>query len=427
MICGSQDSAAAEPQAIITLPAVHVQANDCAQPADYFRLGYRRWLDGLRGVAILLVLAAHVFHMRGGPLGVDIFFVLSGFLITCLLVEEWQKRGAISLKHFYLRRGLRLLPAFFLLLTIAGVEALLLHNGSERMARLRAIAVSACYISNWSLVPPSQLFMLGHTWSLSLEEQFYLLWPVCLFTMLRAGLSKRTILFIVGGAIVLCCGHRLMLLASRPAPGPEQLEYMIRMYVGSDTRADSLLVGCAAALLVSWRMLPRSRRFVFWTGLISLISALFLGYLAWRHNQLEPRYHRGLFTVVAVMVAIIIIRMLSGPSRLGSWFLESVPLVGIGRISYGVYLFHSPMLTWLWPRNAASAGALDAVLILGATLVVALLSYYCVERPCLRLKSRFQTGTREPRAQMRRATALWRGWRRRSDAHAYRGNPVVAR
>jgi peptidoglycan/LPS O-acetylase OafA/YrhL len=368
-------------------------------PASPFRLGYRRWLDGLRGVAILLVLAAHIGHLRGGPLGVDIFFVLSGFLITCLLVEEWETRRTISLKHFYWRRAIRLLPAFFLLLAIAGLDALFLHSGPERLARFRAIAISACYLANWSILHPAQLFMLGHTWSLSLEEQFYLIWPVCLFIMLRSGLSRRTILLIVCAAIGLCCGHRLALLASRPAAGPEQLEYMIRMYVGFDTRADSLLVGCAAGLLVSWHMLPRSRRFIFWTGWIAAFSALFLCYLAWRHNQLEPRYHRGLFTVVAVMVAVIIVRLLSAPSRIGSLLLESAPLVGAGRISYSLYLFHSPVIVWLWPQGSMSLGLVDALAIVAATFGIALLSYYGVERPCLRLKTRWQARSRQAESE----------------------------
>src|SRR5262249_43245548 len=91
---------------------------------------------------------------------------------------------------------------------------------------------------------------------------------------------------------------------------------------------------------------------------------------------------------VAIMIAVIILRMLSAPSRIGSLLLESAPLVAIGRISYSLYLFHVPFMIWLWPRNSQSVDALNAVLILGATFAVALLSYYCVERPCLRLKSR---------------------------------------
>src|SRR5439155_18097163 len=120
-------------------------------------------LDGLRGVAILLVLAFHFGLMAGGSIGVDSFFVLSGFLITSLLVEEWQQRGSISLKHFYLRRALRLLPAFGALLLICLLSSLLLPSADAERRR-REVLVAACYVANWPTLHGTPMPILGHTW-----------------------------------------------------------------------------------------------------------------------------------------------------------------------------------------------------------------------------------------------------------------------
>src|SRR5882757_8236262 len=122
-----------------------IQATD--EPS--FHLGYRRWLDGLRGVAILLVLAFHLQLLPGGSLGVDVFFVLSGFLITTLLAEEWQRRGAISLKAFYARRALRLMPAFLTLLLIICLSSFWMQSAEEAQARRSEVIVAGCYIANW--------------------------------------------------------------------------------------------------------------------------------------------------------------------------------------------------------------------------------------------------------------------------------------
>src|SRR6266700_848849 len=170
---------------------------DCANALDprdmvgrtnHFHLGYRRWLDGLRGLAILMVLAFHLGFVPGGFLGVDVFFVLSGFLITTLLAEEWQARGSISLKHFYLRRALRLLPALAVLLTVCALAKLLTRPWSETVAFGKEIVGVAGYLANWPSLHGVPMRTLGYTWSLSVEEQFYLLWPILFLGMLRLGL-----------------------------------------------------------------------------------------------------------------------------------------------------------------------------------------------------------------------------------------------
>jgi peptidoglycan/LPS O-acetylase OafA/YrhL len=360
------------------------------EAATPFHLGYRRWLDGLRGVAILSVLAFHLHLLPGGSLGVDVFFVLSGFLITALLAEEWQRRGSISLKAFYLRRSLRLLPAFLTLLLILGFSSLWMQSADEARARRAEVIVSGCYVANWPMLHRTGMPTLGHTWSLSVEEQFYLLWPMLLYGMLRVGLSRRQVLLVVCTGIVASAVHRMALYDLHRVFGPEKAANVIRLYMGLDTRADTLLVGCLLGLLVSWDMLPRSGRFVFWVGIVSLVSVVSLSYLSCYRCLDHSQYYHGLFTAVAFMVAAIIARLLSRPSGLGALVLQSAPFVGAGRISYGLYLFHIPIIYWLGPAGVGWRFPAMTLLVLGLTLSSALLSYYCIERPCLRLKDRMR-------------------------------------
>jgi peptidoglycan/LPS O-acetylase OafA/YrhL len=360
------------------------------EAATPFQLGYRRWLDGLRGLAILSVLAFHLHLLPGGSLGVDIFFVLSGFLITALLAEEWQRRGSISLKAFYLRRSLRLLPAFLTLLLLLGFSSLWIESADEARARRAEVIVAGCYIANWPNLHRTGMPTLGHTWSLSVEEQFYLLWPVLFYGMLRLGLSRRQVLLFVCTGIVASALHRMVLYDLHRVFGPEKAANVMRLYMGLDTRADTLLVGCLLGLLVSWDMLPRTQRFVFWVGIASLVSVVSLSYLSCYRCLDHSQYYHGLFTAVALMVGVIIVRLLSRPSGLGSRVLESAPFVGAGRISYALYLFHIPIISWLRPAGLGWRFPATTLLVVGLTLASALLSYCCIERPCLRLKDRMR-------------------------------------
>jgi peptidoglycan/LPS O-acetylase OafA/YrhL len=354
-----------------------------------FRLGYRRWLDGLRGVAILLVLAFHLNLLSGGFLGVDIFFVLSGFLITSLLGEEWQRNGRISLKQFYLRRALRLLPALLALLLASGATCFWAPSWHDVVARGQEMAVAACYVSNWPFLHKVPMPTLGHTWSLSVEEQFYLLWPLLFSALLGWGVSRRRILGLVVTGVLAAAALRLVLYGSDPPGSPARLANMMRVYMGLDTRADALLVGCLVGLLTTWNLLPRSPRFVAGTGAAALACAAVLAYCVWHKRYEHSHFYQGLFTGVALMVGVILVRLLVAPSRLVAWVLESAPLVGIGRISYGLYLFHWPILRWLQTtRLGSEITPLLGVLVIGLSLAAALLSYYVLERPCLRLKAR---------------------------------------
>jgi len=358
-------------------------------PSVPFHLGYRRWLDGLRGWAILFVLAFHLGILPGGSLGVDTFFVLSGFLITTLLVEEWQQRGSISLRHFYLRRALRLFPGLFTLLLLYGLTNWWRLPPDEAVAHYWEILVAACYVSNWHTLHGVNMTGLGHTWSLSAEEQFYLLWPAGLCAMLALRLSRRRIVQLVWAGIAACVLLRMgMYQMHRGSPG-EKAVAIARMCAGLDTRADSLLVGCLLGLVVTAGALPRSRRFRRAVGSTALLAATGLTYLALFSAQTQTAYFLGLFTLVALMVGAIILHMLVAPSRIAVWLLECAPIVRAGRISYGLYLYHMLIIYWMRPVRLGwqHPGNIAAIAVL--SLAAALLSYYAIERPCLRLKDRF--------------------------------------
>jgi len=356
-----------------------------------FHLGYRPWLDGLRGCAILLVLAFHLQFIPGGSFGVDVFFVLSGFLITSLLVEEWQRRGSISLPRFYLRRGLRLLPAFVTLLLVGFFYTLLFQPEAEAAAYRKEMVVAACYVMNWPTLHHIPVSVLGHTWSLSVEEQFYLIWPLLLSVMLRVRLSPRTISLVVLAGIIGSASLRAGLFSMRPPSGPERETLVMRLYTGLDTRADSLLIGCLVGLLATWQLLPRTRFFQVAITAAALVSVVGLGYI-FSHASLDHhQYYYGGYTVIALMVAVIIVRLLIAPSRFASWILESRVLVGVGRISYGLYLFHAPLIYWFGLTRMGWAAPGNTLLAASLSLTAALISFYLIERPCLRMKLRLHS------------------------------------
>lgn len=359
-----------------------------------FRLGYRRWLDGMRGIAVLLVLLFHFKILGGGWLGVDVFFVLSGFLITSLLVEEWENRSSISLKRFYLRRALRLLPAFYLLLLCCGLYAWLFLPSADLKQARNEILVAACYVADYPYLHNVYMPTLGHTWSLSIEEQFYLLWPLLLFIMLRLGASRRIVIGIVSAGILACMIHRMVLYGMYREPPAEKLKNIMRMYFGLDTRADALLTGCLVGLLASWNLLPKSKRFIRLLTINSCLSVILFSVLLVTRSMEHSQFYHGGFTLVAAMVATVLMRLLLAPAEWASKILESRFLVGVGQLSYALYLFHVPIIHWVKPTDLGWRYPGWTLLVCGLTFVAALVSYYCLERPCLRLKKRFENRAR---------------------------------
>jgi peptidoglycan/LPS O-acetylase OafA/YrhL len=369
--------------------------------APPFHLGHRPWLDGVRGVAVLLVLAFHFRFLTGGCFGVDVFFVLSGFLITTLLASEWQRRGAISLPRFYLRRLLRLFPALAALLACGYVFTAMYRPAEEPQYR-REMLYAALYLSNFQSLHHLTFSSLGHTWSLAVEEQFYLIWPLVLVLLLRSRVSPRTLVWIVAAGVVASAVHRNVLFYFRPPQGPLRNPAIMRLYTGLDTRADALLMGCLAGLLATWNLLPKSLLFRRLLGVAAAASTAGLAFAFTQSCMDRNAWYYGGFTLLALAVAIIITQLLANRSGAATKILSSFPLTVLGRLSYGLYLYHIPVVEWLGLREMGWKAPGETATAVGVTFAAAVLSYYLVERPFLRLKDRLQSGTSELPANERR-------------------------
>ncbi len=343
--------------------------------------GYAPALDGLRALAVLAVMLLHAgsrFTPAGG-LGVDVFFVISGYLITSLLLKEWDATGAISLQHFYLRRALRLFPALFALLAVWCVYAALAQSPVEARESYKFSLAAIFYYVNWlRAFGVANHAALGHTWSLSIEEQFYLLWPALLYVGLKLGVSRPRLLALTILGAVASALWRAALWTGE--------ESFARTYNGLDTRADALLVGCALALLLSTRGVPCSALSRRALGVAALFSAVFVSALIVVGGSNRLFLRDGLGSVCALCVAILLASALTSPSALPFRLLGNRHLVFFGRLSYSLYLWHYPVYFWL---RYLPPTHFRIPLLLAASCACALLSYYLVERPFLKLKKSY--------------------------------------
>ena len=367
-------------------------------------------LDGLRALAVIAVLLYHaeLTWIPGGFLGVEVFFVISGYLITALLLAEWRQRGRIDLKAFWLRRARRLLPALYLTLVVTLAVAVVFLPGE--VAGLRSDAIAAFgYVTNWYLVFGHESYfeavgrpsLLRHLWSLAVEEQFYVLWPL----LFAAGVSvgalrwrrRRMLLIALLGS---AASAVLMAILYVPEVDPS------RIYYGTDTRAAGLLIGAALAFVwAPWRdsandsstaarlglsqhtWRERLRRRWGWTAPVVLDVAGFaaLGGLVWlclRLGEFEPFLYRGGFAAVALATAVVIMAVANPNTRLGADLLAWGPLRWIGLRSYGIYLWHWPVFMVTRPQLDVSFDGLPLLALrLAATVLLADLSYRYVETP----------------------------------------------
>ncbi|MGH9247255.1 MAG: acyltransferase family protein [Acidimicrobiales bacterium] len=363
-------------------------AADAAHDAP--RLPHVPALDGLRGLAVAGVIAFHAGFLGGGFLGVDLFFVLSGFLITSLLLAEYAGRGRIGLRRFWARRARRLLPALLVVLAAVAGYAWFVASPAE-LGRVRGDALATLgYVANWRDVVARRSYWdlfavpspLEHAWSLAIEEQFYLLWPLLVAGVLRlAGGSRRVLLGVT--ALLAAASAAAMAVLHRPFGDPS------RVYFGTDTRAAGILVGAVLAIALAGRAgLPRPRHMRRRSsGLVDVIAALALvGVLAtWAlaRGTSGWLYEGGLLALEAGVALVIwaVARPEAGwLARVLSWS----PLRGLGLISYGLYLWHWPVFVVLSPARTGLADPALLLVRLGASVGLAVASFRLVEQPVRR-------------------------------------------
>jgi peptidoglycan/LPS O-acetylase OafA/YrhL len=335
-------------------------------------------LDGLRAISAFLV----VFYHAGSPLvpgslGVLAFFVISGFLITWLLLKEYEKYGDVSLKLFYIRRSLRIFPAFYVYW--AGVVGMLWLS-HKRLVWPQAIA-SLLYVNNYyQAINGDPNTALSHTWSLGVEEQFYLLWPLAFVWM--AG-NRERLMKVLAAAIVVVWIHRLTLHFAGVDQG--------YIYESFDTRADHLLIGCLLAVTLRLGKLPGLWKWLCAnTGMPALTFALLIGSSVLNNTIAGYRDTVG-FVVEPLLVAALITQLvaLSG-TALWSWV--NVRWVRyLGRISYSVYLYQQIVPGFVDKALPQAPMLIRLLCSVVAVTAAASASYFFVERPFLKLKDRLAT------------------------------------
>jgi peptidoglycan/LPS O-acetylase OafA/YrhL len=373
---------------------------------------YMPGLDGLRAVAVLAVIAFHLGFgwAPGGLLGVGIFFTLSGYLITDILLSQLARRGHIKLGRFWLARARRLLPALFVMLVI--VVAWVTIFGPAQPQQFRdGVVASPLYVSNWQLIfgdvsyfarfaPPGPL---NHLWSLAIEEQFYLVWPFVLLlgvkvvrekplpSGVRPRLAVATLLLALVSVV-------LMGVLYKPSLDPS------RVYYGTDTRAFELLFGAALAMVwpsrkLSPRIAAGARNTLDGLGVAGLVV---IALMIWQTDQYSSFLYRGGFVVLSIATVLVVAALAHPASRLGP-ILGWTVLRWIGVRSYGIYLWHFPVIVLTTPGGVANgAEPLRELLQFAAIIGISALSWKFIEEPVRhgaigRLWKRARAGEWQPR------------------------------
>jgi peptidoglycan/LPS O-acetylase OafA/YrhL len=351
------------------------------------RLGRQPALDGVRGIAVLLVIAVHVRLLDSGDIGVDVFFPLSGFLITALLYEEWERHSALSLGRFYARRARRLLPALTVLVVAFAVLSPLVHTFGATLPRGTLAGSTLLFANNWvatlSAAHGRALGPLSPTWSLAQEGQFYLLWPAVLALLLRWRRRASFVLGVLGVSI-------LVLVAAVPLARHVYPAY--GAYTSPLDRSAELLLGSAAAILWRERLLP---------PLIAGPITAWLAFAGLGFVLAEARAPgRTSYLAAAVLTTLLIVSLLtggeagSGSGRSSRRFaghaggalsaaLGSTPLRFTGKISYGIYLYHLPIYYLLLNCAPGRSHYFYGAVVLAASLLAAACSWKFLESPII--------------------------------------------
>src|SRR5215831_8803880 len=347
---------------------------------------YMPGLDGLRALAVLAVVAYHLNlgWAPGGLLGVGVFFTLSGYLITDLLLSQWETTGRMRLADFWRRRARRLLPALFVMLGVVAAWVTLLDR--SRLPVIRgAVASSAAYVSNWWLIAQHSSYFarfappmpLGHLWSLAVEEQFYLIWPWLLWLMLRLARRRHGLHPRLAWATLLLAFISAAAMAVLYQPGYDPT----RIYDGTDTRAFAVLIGASLAFVWPSRLLgddvTETARWIL-DG-IGSAGLVVIAVLIWHTTQYSAFLYRGGMVLLSVGTAMVVGAAASPASRLGV-VLGWRPLRWVGVRSYGIYLWHYPIIVLTTPADGRES-VVREVLQVAAAIGVAALSWRFVEEP----------------------------------------------
>lgn len=319
---------------------------------------------------MLAVLLFHGGYLRGGYLGVDAFFVLSGFLITSLLLIEHEHRGRVDRWRFYARRARRLLPAAWAMLFAVAAYGAFVAPAPQRHGLWSEGMATLLYVANWQSIFAAASYWdlfgapspLAHTWSLAIEEQFYLLWPLLVGALLRWRSRRTLMLFCLAGAIGAWVAMALLF-----APGDTS-----RAYYGTDTRAGALLVGAALACAPN-RLRAHIARFALPGAVVTLTAMTLLS----GHDAV---LYRGGF-VVTQLAVVAVLAGAASPSTPLTRALSWPALRRLGDISYGLYLWHWPIFTFLSPVRLGLAPLPTLAVRLTVSLLVAVVSYRWLERP----------------------------------------------
>ncbi|HXU23541.1 MAG TPA: acyltransferase family protein, partial [Tepidiformaceae bacterium] len=345
---------------------------------------YLPGIDGMRAIAVAAVLFYHagMGWLPGGYLGVEVFFVISGFLITALLLTEWENTGRVDLPGFWLRRARRLLPAVGALLLVVLIISMVFLP--DQIARLREDALAAAfYVTNWHLIFSHQPYfetigrpsLLQHLWSLAVEEQFYILWPPIFLVLMRL-LPRRGAAVTVAVAAV----SSTLLMAVLYRTGSDTS----RLYYGTDTRAGGLLAGAALAFVwAPWKSsVYDGRKSAPWVEAAGFAGLAGLVVLFLRLNEASPLLYQGGFALIGLSTLAVITATVHPRARLLPKLLGTPVLKWTGVRSYGIYVWHYPIFMLTRPGlDIPIDGPLALVLRIGGTLAVAELSYRFIERP----------------------------------------------
>ena len=351
-------------------------------------------IDSLRALAVLAVIIYHVDvnYLPGGFLGVDLFFVLSGYLISSLIIKEFRKTGTVNLYNFYIRRARRLLPAVYFMITVGLVVMVLFNEVLLRKSHLDAI-FGYIYSSNWWYIFHKLDYFdsfgaqspFKHLWSLAIEEQFYMIFPLLFLLVNGKKKSKdgtyklnKNFLYVVLGLILVSLIAHILLF---------DINNISRIYFGTDTRAFSLLVGVVGAILYPMERLhskvtPQQNMIY---SILSLVSIAGLITVMIYTSEYNTWLYKGGFLLVAILGLIVIIS--SGKQHtLMSKLLSFKPIVFIGKISYSLYLWHFPVLVLTTPvSEIGNPNIFFVILRIVLTFAVAIVSYVFVETPIRKL------------------------------------------